>query len=52
VAVDLTVLGLLATHLAAGWHHPVPLMAVAVAASLLRMAVAAMAIHRLRQCAQ
>jgi len=52
LAADLTVLGVLATHLATGWHHPVPLTAVAVAASLLRIAAAATAIRRLRQCAR
>ena len=45
LAGDLTVLGVLAVHLATGWHHSVPLMAVAVSASTLRIAAAIIAIR-------
>jgi hypothetical protein len=55
LAGDLTVLGVLAVHLATGWHHPIPLMAVAATASILRIAAATIAVrstravhHRLR----
>ena len=40
LAADLTVLGVLAAHLATGWRQPVPLIAVAATASILRIAAA------------
>ena len=51
VACDLTVLGVLAVHLATGWHHSVPLMAVAATASILRIAAAITAIRSTRRSA-
>lgn len=48
LAADLTVLGVLAAHLATGWRHPVPLIAVAVTASALRIAAAIAAIQSTR----
>ncbi len=45
LAADLTVLGVLATHLAAGWRRSVPLIAVAATASILRIAAAIAAIR-------
>jgi roadblock/LC7 domain-containing protein len=48
LAGDLTVLGLLAAHLATGWHRPVPLMAAAATASILRVAAATTAIRSTR----
>lgn len=51
LAADLTVLGLLAAHVATGWRHPVPLMAVASAASTLRIVAVATTIRRLRRSA-
>jgi hypothetical protein len=48
LAADLTVLGVLAAHLAAGGHLPVPLIAAAVTASILRIAAATTAIRSSR----
>jgi hypothetical protein len=48
LAADLTVLGLLAAHLATGWQRPIPLMAAAVTASILRVAAASTAIRSTR----
>jgi hypothetical protein len=48
VAADLTVLGVLAAHLAAGGHLPGPLIAAAVTASTVRIAAALTAIRSTR----
>jgi hypothetical protein len=48
LATDLTVLGVLAVHLATGWRHSVPLIALAATASILRIAVTIAAIQSLR----
>jgi hypothetical protein len=49
VAADLTVLGVLAAHLAAGGHLPVALTAAAVTASILRIVAATTAIRSKRR---
>jgi hypothetical protein len=48
VAADLTVLGLLSTHLATGRQYPAPLIAVAATASFVRIAAAITAIRSTR----
>ena len=48
LTADLAVLVVLAAHLAAGWRQSIPLMAVAVAASGLRIAAAIAAIRSMR----
>jgi hypothetical protein len=48
LAADLTVLGVLAAHLATGWRQSVPLIAVAATASILRIAAAIAAIRSTR----
>jgi hypothetical protein len=45
LAADLTVLGVLAAHLASGWRQSVPLIALAATASILRIAAAIAAIR-------
>lgn len=48
VAADLTVLGVLTAHLATGRQHPAPLIAIAVTASIVRIAAATTAIRSTR----
>jgi hypothetical protein len=48
VAADLTVLGILTTHLATGRQHPAPLIAIAATASIVRIAAATTAIRSTR----
>jgi hypothetical protein len=48
VAADLTVLGILTTHLATGRQHPAPLIAIAATASIMRIAPATTAIRSTR----
>ena len=48
VAADLTVLGVLTAHLATGRQYPVPLIAVAATASIVRIAAATAAIRSTR----
>jgi hypothetical protein len=49
LAGDITVLCVLATHLATGWHGPVPLVAIAAAASFVRVGAATAAIGSIRR---
>ena len=49
LAADLTVLCVLAAHLATGWHGPVPLVVIAAAASTVRMVAAIAAIGSTRR---
>jgi hypothetical protein len=48
VAADLTVLGILTTHLVTGRQHPAPLIAIAATASIMRISAAATAIRSTR----
>jgi hypothetical protein len=48
VAADLTVLGILTTHLVTGRQHPAPLIAIAATASIMRISAATTAIRSTR----
>jgi hypothetical protein len=48
IAADVTVLGVLAAHLATGWRQSIPLIAVAATASIIRIATAIAAIRSTR----